>query len=128
MPASGYSLSDVTDIAANTTEDNLIEGKAGQVLKEASKVDIFMTREAVDVLATIMVGGSIVFPAGPVNINTVVGSLPSVRDDRIVSCIAGAGDAIIVQGQNLTAGALELRTLVKVTPLASMALQGGRSG
>lgn len=125
MAALGYSFSGVVDVPANSSDDNIVENKPGVILPQGSRIDVFLTREAVDVLLTVTIGGKVVFPAGPVNINTVAGSLPSTHDDKVVSVIAAKGDDILIAAQNLTAGALEARALVKVAPVATARLLGG---
>lgn len=117
MSARGQTITGITDIAATGEIDNVIKNKPGTTLSRKSAVQIFLTREAVDVLCTVTVGGSIVMAQGPVNINAVVGTIPSTQDDLIIEVIAQKGDEIIIAGTNATAGALELRALVKIMPL-----------
>jgi len=118
MVAVGYSITGIADIPAGGVVENVIKDKPGQQLKRASQVFIYLTREGVDVQVTVVVGGTTVFPAGPANINTVVGTLPSTQDDRVIEIIAGAGDDIIISGTNANASAQELRALVQVIPIA----------
>lgn len=117
MPAIGRSLAAITDIAAADSVVNVIEGLPGSKLARRSLVQIFLTREAVLVLAAVTVGGTNVYPSGPVNINTVVGSLPSTQDDLLIEVIGGGGDDIIISGTNTSAGSLELRALVRIMPI-----------
>lgn len=117
MPARGSTVTAISDVPANDDVADILDGKPNMTLKRRSAVEIYLTREAVGILATVLIGGSVVMPQGPVNIATVVGSIPSVQDDGIISVIADAGDEIIVAGTNTTAGALELRALVKLLPL-----------
>lgn len=117
MGARGQSITGITDIAAAGDIDNVIKNKPGTVLSRRSAVQIFLTREAVEVLATVTVGGSIVFPQGPVNLVATVGTIPSTQDDLIIEVIAQKGDEIIIAGTNSAAGALELRALVKIMPV-----------
>jgi len=117
MGASGYSIAAITDIPLAGSVDNVIANLPGVKLAQRSAVQIFLTREAVGVLCNVTVGGTLVFPSGPVDIDTVVGSTPSTEDNLMIEIIAGAGDEIIIAGTNTTAGALELRALVKVMPV-----------
>jgi len=117
MAASGYTITGISDIPAGGEIDSVVKNKPGVKLNSLSLVEIFLTREGVDVLTTVTVGGSIIFPQGPVNIATVVGSLPSTQDDRIITVIAQAQDEIIIAGTNANVAAQELRALVKVMPI-----------
>lgn len=117
MAASGYSIAAIADIPATGNVDNVIANLPGVKLREAALVIIYLTRESVDVLASVTVGGTLVFPSGPTNINTVAGSLPSTQDDQQIVILAQAGDEIIIAGTNGNASPQELRVLVQVLPL-----------
>lgn len=129
MAALGYSITGISDIPISGEVENVIADKPGFILREGSTVNVFLTRETVDVRATVTIGGSTVLPSGPVNTIPAVGTLPSTQDDRLVTVVAAKGDTIIIAGVNQDAGeARELRVLVKVTPIAQQRLAGGRAG
>lgn len=128
MVAVGRSIAAIVSIPLNGEVANIIKDLPGQVLQQDSAVDIFLTREGDGVLFTVTVGGVNVYPAAPANINTVNGSLPSVRDDRVISLIADANDAVIIQAANSSGAALEARALVKTMPVAALGIRGGRGG
>jgi len=117
MVASGYSIAATFKIEAGGAVDNVIADKPGVKVREASVVKVYLTREDVKVLATVTIGGSVVFPQGPVNINTVNGTLPSTEDDEIIVVMAEANSDIIIAGTNAEATPKELRALVQVLPL-----------
>jgi len=117
MAASGYSITGITDIEAQGSIDNVIANKPGVKLRQPSVVNIYITRESVDVEAQVTVGGSNVFPQGPVNVVASVGTLPSTQDDNVITVLGMAGDDIIIQGTNANVAAQELRALVKVIPV-----------
>lgn len=118
MGASGYSIAQVFAVPIGGSENNIIANKPGVKLPSTSVVDIFLTRESVDVLFNVTIGGTNVYPQpGPANISTIAGSLPSVQDDRIISVIAAAGDEIIISASNQNASLQEARALVKVMPI-----------
>ena len=117
-----YSISAITDIAANSTS-NLIQGLRGRTLPGPSRVRGFLTREAINVLTNVTIGGESVVQGGLAQINTVVGSSPLVPDNTLFDSFGFGGEEVIIEGQNLTAGALELRVLLFVTPLDDVALQ-----
>lgn len=117
MAARGQTITAISSIPANDSVENVVKDKPGVTLSRRSAVQIYLTREAVGVTATVTIGGSIVFPQGPTNINTVVGSLPSTQDDLLIEVIAQKADEIIIAGVNTTGAALELRALVKIMPV-----------
>jgi len=120
--ASGYSITGIAKIDATGAVDNVIANKRGRTLKEMSVVDIYLTREDADVLATVTVGGTDVLSQGPVNLVALNGTLPSTQDDRVVTTIGAPNDEIIIQGTNANAAIKELRALVKVMPIDDTAL------
>lgn len=118
MGASGYSIAQVFSVPAGGAENNIIADKPGVKLPQTSTVDIYLTREDVDILFNVTIGGTNVYPQpGPANISTVLGSLPSTHDDKIISVVAAAGDEIIISASNANAAAKEARALVKVMPV-----------
>jgi len=120
MVAVGYSLTGISAIPLAGSVENVLAEKPGRVLRQPSQVFIYLTRETVDVLATVTVGGSNVFPQGPTNVVAGVGTLPSTQDDRIIEVLAQRGDEIIIAGTNAdAANPRELRALVQVIPIAA---------
>jgi len=117
MSASGKSIAAVVSIGAGETVANLIKDKPGVVLDLPSKVDIFLTRSAVGVDFTVTIGATNVYPSGPANISTVAGSLPSVRDDKVITVFAQKSDEILILAINTTASVKEARVLVKTMPV-----------
>ena len=117
-----YTIQNIVDIAANTST-SLFVGLQGVTLVSPSRVVIYASREAIDVLMSVTVGGTNAGQALLAQINTTVGSSPVVPDNKIVDTFGMGGDEIIILGQNLTAGALELRALCFVTPVDDVALR-----
>jgi len=117
MSASGKSIAQVVTVAAGETVNNIIKDLPGAVLDAPSKVNIFLTRAAVGVNVGVTIGGTEVYPSGPTNISTVAGSLPSVRDDRVITVFAAKADEILIRATNATAGDIEVRALVKTMPV-----------
>jgi len=122
MSADGYSIAEAFLIDGAGSVNNIIANKPGVKLPgtavQLSNVDIFLTRESVDVEFNVTVGGSNVYPQpGPANINTVIGSLPSTQDDKVISCVAQGGDEIVIAASNSNAAARQASALVKVQPL-----------
>jgi len=122
MSADGYSIAQVFSVPAGGSENNIIANKPGVKLPggptQLSNVDIFLTREGVDVDYNVTIGGTNVYPQpGPANISTVAGSLPSTQNDKVISVLAQGGDEIVIAANNSNIAAQEARALVKVQPL-----------
>ena len=117
-----YTMSAISDIPANDTV-NLLAGLRGRTLPGPSRVQIFLTREAINVLTNILIGGESVLQGGLAQINATVGTSPIVPDNKMVDSFGFGGQEIILEGQNLTAAALELRALVMITPMDDVLLQ-----
>ncbi len=119
MGATGYSIAATASIGAGATNNNIIKDLPGVKLAKPSAVRIYLTREAVGVLFTVVVGGTNVYPGAPANINAVNGTLPSTQDDEVIEVLAQRGDEILISAVNSTAAALEARALVKVMPVGN---------
>jgi len=119
--AGAYTITNITDVAAATTTSQLINER-GRTLAEPSRVEIFANREAVGITINATVGADQVLSDAPASINAVVGDMPSTRDDRVYMGFGDAGDEIVIRAANSTAGALESRVQVNVTPIDDAAL------
>jgi len=118
MAATGYSITDLTDIPATGTVDNTIKDKTGQKLSAASRLQFFLSAEGPgDVQAQITVGGTQVLNQGPVALQPAVGTLPSTQDDMLLECFGQAGDEILIFANNSNVASREIATLVRVMPL-----------
>jgi len=124
MPTTGYSISSIFSVPAGETEPNIIKNKPGVTLNEPSLVSLFMTREDVDQEITVTIGGTQVYPAGPVDIEAAAGTIPSTDDNKILQVFAGKGDDIIITAFNSNAAAREVRALVMVMPVDDAILKG----
>ncbi len=123
MAAQGYSITGITDIPLTGIIENVVANRQGITLRQASRVRVYLSRESVDVLAGVNIGGTQVLEAGaPVPIDAVVGSMPSTQDDLVIEAIAMPNDLIIISGTNSNAAAQELRVLIMVTPIDDVVL------
>jgi len=125
MPAFGYSLTAINDIALSSSIPNLFADQGGRVLAEPSLVLILLNAEDVDVTAGVRIGPTEVLAANSrVTLQATVGVLPILPDDVVSQSIAAGGDEIIVSGQNADAAAArELRGKVLVVPAEDLELQ-----
>jgi len=115
-----YTLSTIEDIPATNSVNNILNGLQGEILPENSQVDIALNGESVDVTAQVTIGADNVFPTGRVSLETTVGILPTLPDDRIIRTFGNGGERIILRGNNSNAAAQELRAVVQVTPIDDM--------
>jgi len=124
MAASGYSISKLEAIPLTGKVDNIVEGLQGITLRERSRVRVYLSREDVDVLAGVNIGGNQVLQSGsPVPLNTTPGEMPKIQDDLVVEVFAMANDLIIISGTNENAADKELRVLIQVLPIGDVLLQ-----
>jgi len=116
-----YQIAVTPDLPLTSTTNNVLLGEPGATLNEPSRVRIYATRESVDVTAGFTLGQQVVMPNGsPTNIDTTIGSLPSIQDDLWAEGFGNAGDDIIVQGVNANAAAQQLSLLVKVVAVSDL--------
>lgn len=119
-----YTITAIEDIPLSDSNDNILLGKRGVTLTEAAIVLIALNRETVDVTAGVTIGTTDVLSAGsPVTVQAVVGVMPVLPDDIIVTSMGQNQDDIIVSGRNADAAvARELRAIVKVIAIEDQAL------
>jgi len=120
--ASPYTLANIVDVAATATA-NLLEGLRGRFLPEPSRIQVFLNREAVGILFNMTLAADQILEDATVAINAAVGVAPSTRDDLITTTFGEGGAEIVLRARNSTAGALEARCIIFVTPLDDVALQ-----
>lgn len=110
-----YQLALNPDLPLASVTQNVVLGQPGQTLNEPSRVKVYATRESVDVTMGFTLGQQVIMPVdSPTNINTVIGSLPSIQDDLLAEGWGVAGDDIIIQARNVNAAAQQLSLLIKV--------------
>lgn len=119
-----YTITAIEDIPSTESNDNILLGKRGQTLTERAVVLIALNRETVDVTAGVTVGTTDVLSAGSaVTVQAVVGVLPVLPDDIIVTTMGDDKDEIIISGRNADAAvARELRAIVKVIAIDDQTL------
>jgi len=125
MPAFGYSLIAINDIAIDAQITNLFADQGGRILTEPSLVTIAVNGEDVDISIGIRIGTTEVLRAGSrVTLQATVGVLPIMPDDVIAQVIGVKDDEIIVSARNADAAAArEVRGVILVTPLSDVGVQ-----
>lgn len=123
MGAVGYSIAVNSDIPLEGKVDNIVEGLQGITLRQPSRVRVWLSREGVDVLAGVNIGGNQVLQTGaPTPLDATVGAMPKIQDDLMVEVFANVNDLIIISGTNGNAAAQELRALIQVLPIDDVLL------
>ena len=132
MTAFGKTISAIVKVPVGGSIDNVVENKPGITLNEPSRIQIFMSRETVNLQVSITIGGANVMPQGPTALNPTVGVLPSTQDDMLVDVMAQKSDTIIIAATSTDAAIREIRALVFITPVSdavlssAMAIRGAR--
>ncbi len=119
---SPYTITRVEDVAAGTTS-NIIAGQTGRTLVAPSRVRIAMNREGVDVSYDVFVGGERAMVNGASAVDTVLGNIPILPDDRIIDTFGQAGDEIVINATNVNVAAQEARVIVEVAEVDDASLQ-----
>ncbi len=106
-------LTDRRSVAANTTEPNVLSGKAQEFVQEPSIIRLFCTGSAVGLFYTFLCGTEVVLEDQEVS---AANRFPIVPDDYVAECGALPGDRIVVKVRNSTGAAITAFTRVEVNP------------
>jgi len=98
-------------VAANASSANILDGKAEQFLTRNSALSFYIVASAVGILATILVGDSVVVDDQEVS---GINRFPIRPDDLFARSGGAGGDLILVRLRNRTGGALTVNTVVDV--------------
>lgn len=122
--AGPYTITQIFDIPLSDNIDDLLTGKRGRVLPEASLVEVALNVEDVDVSVGVLIGATDALSAGSrVTLQATVGVMPIFPDDAIIRTFGDAGDEIIISAVNADAAAArEVRAVVRVTPIDDVML------
>jgi len=125
--AGPYTLGVVVDVPAGGTS-SLLADQRGRTLLEPSRVICFANREGVDVLFNSTVGAESVTQDQAAAINTVLGDVPSTRDDKLFDTFGFAGDEIVIRAANSNAAGQEARVTLFIIPVDDNELQRAGGG
>lgn len=122
--AGPYTITAVNDIPLSDRIDDLLTGRRGRVVAEASLVEIALNVEDVDVTVGVTIGAIDALSAGSrVTLQATIGVMPIFPDDAIIRTFADAKDEIIISAVNADAAAArEVRAVVRVTPIDDVML------
>lgn len=105
----------VVSIAANTLSANLIAGEANEFLSGPSIVNLYTRAAAVGMNLIFQIGNEVFAQ------NQEIGALagfPQRPEDFFVMGQGGAGERIIVQGNNTTGAAIILQFIMEINRVA----------
>lgn len=104
-----------TSIAAGATAQPLV-GDQFEFVRTPSLCEFGMVAEATGMVATVFSGSDLLMQEGPVPIRAA-GVPPTYPDDFILQDVAGNNDRLSVTYRNTSAGAIIVRTTIRITPL-----------
>lgn len=107
---------------------SMIEGEAGRLLVEPSRVRIYINQENVNVNFTVTIGSNEVAAAIIGSIQATAGVFPIVPDDLKVESFGDTGEEIVIRAQNTDAAASEARVMVMITAVDDVALLKAMEG
>lgn len=107
-------MTDVRSVAANTTTDNILSGKAQEFVNEASILQIGVCASAVGLKAIVVIGNEVVVDDQEVS---AANHMPLFPDDVLAEGGAFPGDRVIVRLHNTTGGAITGFTKINLSPV-----------
>lgn len=108
-------ISKLTALAANAVA-NPFQGDQYEIIGFPARAEFAVVAEATGVLATIFSGSDLLQQAAPAT-QRAAGVPPVYPDDFLVDDVADVNDRLQVSLQNTTAGAINVRTVCRLTPL-----------
>lgn len=105
-----------TAAVAAGASSSLLVGNDLEVLPYDAKVEVAVVAEATGVLASVRSGTDVIQDEGPA-IVVAANGMPRYPDDFYLEDIAASGDKLSIRARNTTAGAINVRAVVKITPL-----------
>ena len=107
-------MTDSRSIAANTTVDNILDGKTHEFLAYNAMIQLAMTGGGSDVFVTMHAGDHLLVDAQEISDGT---AFPVIPDDVLVTDAGAAGERCVLKVENRNAAARVVRTRINTTPL-----------
>lgn len=101
-------------VAANSVNTNIVSGQSFEFLPSAAVLEIAINGSATGLLADISIGGRQVALGASLNSQN---RFPVYPDDLLLSEAALAGERIVIQVRNSTAGSLTYFATVRINPV-----------
>lgn len=101
-----------TSIAANAVNENVLAGSTFEILQGRSVVSIGMTAQVTGLVASILVGSTVVLEESPVFIRA--NEFPKIPDEMYFNAAGVGNDRIVVRVRNTTGAAIDHRVIVQI--------------
>jgi hypothetical protein len=101
-----------TSIAANAVNENVLAGSTFEILQGRSVVSIGMTAQVTGLVASILVGSTVVLEESPVFIKA--NEFPVIPDEMYFNAAGVGNDRIVVRVRNTTGAAILHRIIVQI--------------
>lgn len=95
---------------------SLLTGNIFEVLPYDASIEVAVVAETAGTLVSVQSGTDILQDDGPAIVVTANG-MPRYPDDFYLSDVAARGEKLTIRVRNPTAGAINVRSVVKVSPL-----------
>jgi hypothetical protein len=115
-------ISQITDLGIGASGVNILDGLSAATLDEMSVVQVFASRESVDVTLQIVVGDVEVMRLGPCAVDATVGNPPVTPNNLIYQGLGKPTQKIAINGTNVNAAAQELKCIVKIVSVNDAAV------
>ncbi len=108
-------------ILTNVQVANILAGSQFEVMRVPSAITIYSVEDGSVTLGPVFVdvsfgnvieGDSVAIP------NFTAGEGPNVNQHQLIAGVAAAGDRLVVRVRNTSGETVNVRTLIKITPLA----------
>jgi len=106
-------ISDRVDIPAGETV-NVLTSFSQALLKEASRIQIFLNRESISIKAQAKIGDTEVFPLGGMAVNPTLGDVPIIPGDVVVNSAGMPAEEIEINATNTNVAPQEIGFTVKI--------------
>jgi len=101
-------------IAATTTVENVLSGSAFEFARSNQVVSIGVVCDTAACFATITNGSDILLEESEVAVSS---DFPIIPDEFYYNDVAAQGDRLVIRLRNPTAGAVEFKVVVQITPI-----------
>lgn len=102
-------------VAAGATS-NLMRDQLFEQLPYDAQIEVAIVAEATGLLVSVQSGTDVLQEDGP-PIIVAANGMPRYPDDFFLTDVASAGEKISIKARNPTAGAINARAVVRITPL-----------
>lgn len=99
-------------IPANDVNDNILVGSTFEILQGRSVVSIGITGQVVGLVATILIGSTVLLEESPVFIK--VNAFPTIPDEMYFNGAGVGNDRLVIRVRNTTGGSIDVRVIVQI--------------